>query len=100
MTTYNEQLKKAILKYLNNNFSDLTQYNTENSIVFKNNNDVVLMEYFKIENKLFISYRSIWIKLQTLFVIDYFNIANFINLWFTDSYSLGDTKNLLIYPRI
>jgi len=78
------QLVRTVLLYLNINFGDLTlktSINRPNSVYYVNLNDEVMMEYDKGTERVYINYGQIWLKIESLFHINYNDVQSIIKVW-------------------
>jgi hypothetical protein len=85
------QLVRTVLLYLNMNFEDLTlktSINRPNSVYYVNLNDEVMMEYDKGTERVYINYGQIWLKIESLFHLNYSDVQSIIKVWLEESYKL------------
>ena len=85
-----DNLKHKIIKYLNSEFSDLEQFETEeylNHIFFMKDGKVVF-DYNKKKGYVYISYNKIWSFLESFFGLKYEEIQDLTKEWVEEHYKL------------
>ena len=101
------QKDRAIIKWLNSEYGDLTPYETEeypNHIFFMKDGGVVF-EYDKINKSAHISNDEIWSFLESFFGLKYWEIQDLTKKWVEEHYKLrvittgGFNKSLLSWWR-
>ena len=86
------QLVRTVLLYLNMNFGNLTPKTTEkyrNSVFYVNSSNEVMMEYDKENEDVYIHYEYIWLKIESLFHLNYGDIQSIMKVWVEGAYKLG-----------
>ena len=88
-----DNLKHKIIKYLNSEFSNLEQYETEEypDYIFFMKDGKVIFDYNKKNGRVFISYDKIWSFLQNFFGLNYEEIQDLTKEWVEEHYKLGVT---------
>ncbi len=89
------QLVKAVKLYLNMNYGNLTPKKHEgfaNSVLYVNSNNEVIMEYDHTNGNAFVSYEYLWSKLESLFPLNNYEIQSIMEIWFKETYKLGNLK--------
>ena len=93
------QLVRAVLRYLNMNFGDLTPKKHKdhpNLVFYVNSGNEVMMEYTQENERVYINYDHIWSKVESLFHLEYDDILSIMKVWLEEDYKLGGvTPDLL-----
>jgi len=87
-------MDRAVFKWLNSEFGDLTPYETEertNYIFFMKDGEVVF-DYDKKYGNVYISDDKIWSFLGNFFGLEYEEIQDITKEWVEEHYKLGVTK--------
>jgi len=85
------QLVRAVKSYLTRFFGDLTPKTSEknpNSVFYVNSENEIIILYDENTNDVWISYTSIWLKLESLFYLKYQDIHLIIKDWLEEHYNL------------
>ena len=97
------KLVRIVLLYLNNNFGDLTPKTNSkypNSVFYVNPSNEVMMEYDKGTERVYINYGQIWLKIESLFHLNYRDTQSIIKAWLEEAYKLeGVTPKHVLRPR-
>ena len=86
-----DQLERVAIKWLDKHFGNLTpkkDKNDSNSVFYVNSNNEVMMEYYKISERVYIHYDQIWSKIQSLFHLNYDDTQSIIKVWLEETYKL------------
>jgi hypothetical protein len=78
------QLVRTVLLYLNMNFGNLTPKKRNgyvNSVFYVNPSNEVMMEYDKGTERVYINYGQIWLKIESLFHLNYSDVQSIIKVW-------------------
>ncbi len=85
------RLVKAVKLYLTKNFGNLTPKTSKDypdSVFYVDSDISILMRYDENTNDVWISYTSIWLKLESLFYLKYQDIHLIIKDWLEEHYNL------------
>ena len=86
-------MDRAVLKYLNTIYGDLTPFETDkhpNFIFFMKDGEVIF-DYNKKNGKVYISYDRIWSFLESFFGLKYEEIQDLTKEWVEEHYKLSVT---------
>ena len=86
-----DQLERVVIKWLNKHYGNLTPKKREDhpkSVFYVNSNNEVMMEYYKISERVYINYGQIWSNIELLFHINYDDIQPIIKVWLEETYKL------------
>jgi hypothetical protein len=88
-----DNLKHKIIKYLNSEYGDLEQFETEEypDYIFFMKDGEVVFEYNKKNGYVGISYDKIWSFLDNFFGLEYEEIRDLTKVWVEEHYKLGVT---------
>ena len=84
------QLERVVVKWLNKQYGNLTpkKYKDVNSVFYVNPSNEVMMEYNKGTERVYINYGQIWLKIETLFHLNYSDVQSIIKAWLEEDYKL------------
>ena len=85
------QLERVVIKWLNKNFGNLTPKTIKkyrNSVFYVNSSNEVMMEYDKEAERVYINYDEIWLKIESLFHLNYDDTKSVIRVWMEEDYNL------------
>ena len=85
------QLVRVVLLYLNKNFGNLTPKKHKdypNTVFYVNSSNEVMMEYDKENEDVYIHYEYIWLKIESLFHLNYGDIQSIMKVWVEEAYKL------------
>ena len=87
------QKNRAIIKWLNLEYGDLTPYETEKrpEYIFFMKDGEVVFDYNKKNEIVHISYEKIWSFLESFFGLEYEEIQDLTKKWVEKHYKLGVT---------
>ena len=91
------QLERVVIKWLNKNFGNLTPKTIKkyrNSVFYVNSSNEVMMEYDKENEDVYIHYEYIWLKIESLFHLNYGDIQSIMKVWLEETYKLKDVTPL------
>ena len=78
------QLVRTVLLYLKMNLGDLTPKTTKKYpelVSYVNPSNEVMMEYDKEAERVYINYDEIWLKIESLFHLNYDDTKSVIRVW-------------------
>ena len=78
------QLERVVVKWLNKNLGDLTPKTTKKYpelVFYVNPSNEVMMEYDKEAERVYINYDEIWLKIESLFHLNYDDTKSVIRVW-------------------
>jgi hypothetical protein len=88
------QLERVIIKWLNKYYGNLIQKKHKyypNSVFYVNSDNEVLMEYSPINKYIHIHHEYIYLKIQSLFHLNYLQVQSIIKVWLKEKpYELGE----------
>ena len=86
-------MDRAVLKYLNTIYGDLTPFETDKypGFIFFMKDDKVIFDYNKKNGKVYISYEHIWSFLSSFFGLKYKEIQDLTKEWVEEHYKLSVT---------
>ena len=85
------QLERIIIKWLNKYYGDLTPKTTEKYpelVSYVNPSNEVMVEYDKETERVYINYDEIWLKIESLFHLNYDDTKSVIRVWMEEYYNL------------
>ena len=85
------QLERVVIKWLNKHYGDLTPKTTEKYpelVSYVNPSNEVMMEYDKETDRVYINYDEIWLKIESLFHLNYDDTKSVIRVWMEEYYNL------------
>ena len=85
------QLERVVIKWLNKYFGNLTPKTTEKYpelVSYVNPSNEVMMEYDKETDRVYINYDEIWLKIESLFHLNYDDTKSVIRVWMEEYYNL------------
>jgi len=85
------QLERVVIKWLNKYYGDLTPKTTEKYpelVSYVNPSNEVMMEYDKETERVYINYDEIWLKIESLFHLNYDDTKSVIRVWMEEYYNL------------
>ena len=88
---YKHQLERVVIKWLNKNFGNLTPKTTEKYpelVSYVNPSNEVMVEYDKETERVYINYDEIWLKIESLFHLNYDDTKSVIRVWMEEYYNL------------
>ena len=88
-----DKLKHKIIKYLNSEYGDLEQYETEkqpNHIFFMKDGKLIFV-YNRKNGYVGVSYDKIWSFLENFFGLEYKEVQDLTKEWVEEHYKLGVT---------
>ena len=87
------QKDRAVIKWLNLEFGDLTPYETKKhpDYIFFMKDGEVVFDYNKKNRVVYISYDKIWSFLEDFFGLEYVEIQDLTKEWVEEHYKLGVT---------
>jgi hypothetical protein len=96
------QLERIIIKWLNKYYGDLTPKTTEKYpefVSYVNPSNEFMMVYDKKTESVYINYGQIWLKIESLFHLNYRDTQSIIKAWLEEAYKLeGVTPYQQILP--
>jgi hypothetical protein len=86
--------QKIILKWLNEEYGNLTIQDDDTSVLYLKNPKKVEFFYFKYEydGRIYFSYDRMWSLIKTIFCIDDYELENILGIWLDETYNLKDDK--------
>ena len=93
-----DNLKHKIIKYLNSEYGDLEQFETEKhpDYIFFMKNGEVVFDYNKKNGYVYISYNKIWSFLESFFGLEYDEIQDLTKEWVEEHYKLRVTTTYFV----
>ena len=91
------QLERIVIKWLNQNFGNLTPKTTEKypkSVFYVNSDNGVMMEHNQKNECVYIHYDHIWSKIESLFHLNYGDAESIMKVWVEEDYKLGGVTPL------
>ena len=85
------QLERVVIKWLNKYFGNLTPKTTKKYpelVSYVNPSNEVMMEYDKETDRVYINYDEIWLKIESLFHLNYDDTKSVIRVWMEEDYNL------------
>ena len=85
------QLERVVIKWLNKYFGNLTPKTTKKYpelVSYVNPSNEVMMEYDKETDRVYINYDEIWLKIESLFHLNYDDTKSVIRVWMEEYYNL------------
>ena len=85
------QLERVVIKWLDKHFGNLTQKRRNgyvNSVFYVNPSNEFMMEYDKETERVYINYDEIWLKIESLFHLNYDDTKSVIRVWMEEYYNL------------
>ena len=85
------QLERVVIKWLNKYFGNLTPKTTKKYpelVSYVNPSNEVMMEYDKETERVYINYDEIWLKIESLFHLNYDDTKSVIRVWMEEYYNL------------
>jgi hypothetical protein len=85
------QLERIVIKWLNQNFGNLTPKTTEKypkSVFYVNSDNGVMMEHNQKNECVYIHYDHIWSKIESLFHLNYGDAESIMKVWVEEAYKL------------
>ena len=85
------QLERVVIKWLNKYFGNLTPKTTEKYpelVSYVNPSNEVMVEYDKETERVYINYDEIWLKIESLFHLNYDDTKSVIRVWMEEYYNL------------
>ena len=85
------KLDNVALNWLDNNYSNLTTYETEEhpGYIFYKKGDDVIFDYSVSSGRVFVNYDKIWKFLKNFFDMDDYKIMTLLKHWVEKSYNLS-----------
>jgi hypothetical protein len=87
-----QQLERVVIKWLNKHYGNLTPKKHKghpNSVFYVNSDNKIMVEYNQEDRDVYVHYDHIWLKIESLFHLDYDDIESFMKVWFEETYKLG-----------
>ena len=78
------QLERVVVKWLNKYFGNLTPKKHKyllNIVLYVNSDNEVMMEYDNETERVYINYDEIWLKIESLFHLNYDDTKSVIRVW-------------------
>jgi hypothetical protein len=96
------QMNRAVFKWLNLEYGDLTPFETEEypDYIFFMKDGEVVFEYNKKNGYVGISYDKIWSFLKSFFGLEYEEIQELTKEWVEEHYKLRVTTTALLYHKL
>ena len=93
------KLEKFALNWLNDNYGDLEPFESEEypDYIFYRKGDVVIFEYNKKNNVVYISYNEIWSFFEMYLNMNYQQIQAITEIWAEEDYNLRVTSVFINY---
>jgi hypothetical protein len=91
------QLERIVVKWLDKHFGNLTPKKHKdfpNSVFYVNPSNEVIMEYDKGTERVYINYGQIWLKIESLFHLNYSDVQSIIKVWLEESYKLEGSNTV------
>ena len=88
-----DQLYRVVIKWLKQNYGNLTpnkNKNFSNKIFYLNSDNEILMEYNQRHKFVFISYKQIWSKVESIFHLNQDDERPILNVWLKETYNLDN----------
>ena len=96
------QLERVVIKWLDKHFGNLTQKRRNgyvNSVFYVNPSNEFMMVYDKKTESVYINDGQIWLKIESLFHLNYRDTQSIIKAWLEEAYKLeGVTPYKQILP--
>ena len=89
------QLERVVIKWLNQHFSNLTpkkHKNISSKLFYVNSNNEVIIEYIPKNGFVWINYKNIWSKLESIFHLNEEDARLFLKVWLRETYDLDDVS--------
>ena len=89
------QLVRVVLLYLNMNFGNLTPKtspNYPNSVFYVDSDNEIMMEYNKKNKYVWVHYYQIWLKIRSLFSLEFDDTQSIIQHWLERDYNFRNLK--------
>ena len=86
-----DQLERVAIKWLNKYYSNLIpkKHNIYPNVIFYvNSSNQVMMEYDQKHNYVFIHFRDIWSKIESLFHLENDDVISIMKIWLDKEYEL------------
>jgi len=82
--------QNIILKWLDNEYGNLTEVVRNNEIFYVNQDGLPLFVYYRHEKNepVYIKYEKIWQLLETIFDMDYQQIQDILKIWLEKTYKI------------
>ena len=95
-------MDRAVLKYLNTIYGDLTPFETDKypGFIFFMKDGEVIFDYNKENGYVYISYEHIWSFLESFFGLEYEEIQDLTKEWVEEHYKLSVTTTRREYNYI
>ena len=92
-------MDRAVLKYLNSEYGDLTPYKTDKypDFIFFMKDGEVIFEYNIKNGVVYISYDHIWSLLESFFGLKYEEIQDITKQWVEEHYKLDVETTFVAY---
>ena len=88
-----DQLYRVVIKWLKQNYGNLTptkHKNISNKIFYLNSDNLIVMEHNKRNGFVFISYKHIWSKVESIFHLNKDDEEPILNVWLRENYDIVD----------
>ena len=96
------QLERIVIKWLNKYFGNLTPKTSSTyprSVFYINSGNEIMMEYDNKTESVYINDGQIWLKIESLFHLNYRDTQSIIKVWLEEAYKLeGVTPYKQILP--
>ena len=98
MNTY--QLERVVIKWLNTHYGNLTPKTTKkysDSIFYVDLDNKVIMEYEEIKKDVWINYYQIWLRIESIFGLNYRDAQSIIKIWLKKTYNLVNVTSPIFF---
>lgn len=92
----NNQMEKVVIKWLNQHYGKLTSKTTKkylDSIFYVDLDNKVMMEYEQTNGNVWVYYYQIWLKLGSIFGLNYGDAQSIIKVWLKKTYKLENVTS-------
>ena len=87
-----DQLERVVIKWLNLYYGNLTQKkhkHNPNLVLYINSDNKFVMEYDKETDSVYIHYRYVWSKIESIFHLKYDDVKSIMKIWLEETYKLS-----------
>jgi hypothetical protein len=85
------QLDRVVVKWLNKHYGNLTPKKHKDhpeSVFYVNSENIIMMKYNQKNEYVYINYYQIWLKIESLFHLNYGDIKSIMKVWLEETYKL------------
>jgi hypothetical protein len=97
------QLVRVVIQYLNMKFGNLTPKTSSefpDSVFYVDSDNEIMMEYDEKNEFVWVHYDHIWLKIRSLFSLEYDDIQSIMKVWLERDYNLRKIKRTHIISGI